>query len=65
MATPRFPYFPHRFNQDGMWESICSECFLTVAKAKIEKELEAHEKDHVCKGLDLKAVYARGGSTQS
>jgi len=57
MIAPRIPHFPHRHNQDGSWESICSVYILTVAREKLEMELEAHEKAHVCDGLDLKRVF--------
>jgi len=58
VPTARAPHFPHRHNKDGMWESICSECFLAVAKESLEDELEVHERANVCKGLDLIAVYS-------
>jgi hypothetical protein len=32
MATPGFP--PHRQNQDGSYDSICSVCYPTVATAE-------------------------------
>jgi hypothetical protein len=53
MAATRPPHFPHRKNQDGSWSSICSECVLTIATEVLEKDLETHEKNHLCEGLDL------------
>lgn len=53
MAVHPRPAFPHRHNLDGTFDSICTECFQTVAKASIEAELEAAERIHNCKGLSL------------
>lgn len=40
--------FPHRKNSDGTWDSICSECFRTVAIADDESELAEAEAQHIC-----------------
>ena len=53
----RVPTFPHRHNPDGSYDSICTGCFVTVAKAKPEAELEVFEKDHVCKGLNIGTLF--------
>jgi hypothetical protein len=45
--------FPHRHNVDGVIDSICRECFLTVASVSIEHELAQHEKAHVCNPVRL------------
>jgi hypothetical protein len=42
------PHFPHRHNDDGSHDSICTKCFLTVASVKDEAELVQFERDHVC-----------------
>jgi hypothetical protein len=42
------PNFPHRFNEDGSFDSICTMCHLTVATATIEAELSQHEHSHEC-----------------
>lgn len=42
------PTFPHRHNKDGTVDSICSECLLTVATVRDERELTQHEEVHVC-----------------
>jgi hypothetical protein len=42
------PNFPHRYNDDGSYDSICTLCFQTVAKARIEIELSEHERNHKC-----------------
>jgi hypothetical protein len=40
--------FEHRPNRDGTLDSICMECFETVAFDLEEQELEQFESDHVC-----------------
>lgn len=40
--------FSHRLNSDGSVDSICRNCFMTVATAVNEPALEEHESDHVC-----------------
>jgi hypothetical protein len=42
------PFFPHRRNRDGSFDSICLKCLLTIANARIEADLAAHDKYHVC-----------------
>jgi hypothetical protein len=39
---------PHRRNSDGTWDSICKNCFLTIAHGRTESELAKSEKTHVC-----------------
>ena len=41
--------FPHRRNHDGSFDSICLNCFLTVATSASEMELEGYEEKHYCK----------------
>ena len=48
MSAVRDAIFPHRQNDDGTYDSICTSCFLTVATARSEGELKALEKNHVC-----------------
>lgn len=43
--------FPHRHNRDGSFDSICPQCFQTVAKSSTEADLEAAERVHDCDGL--------------
>jgi hypothetical protein len=50
------PDFPHRFNKDGSFDSICTLCHLTVATAKIEAELSQHERVHVCNAIRMYQV---------
>jgi hypothetical protein len=40
--------FPHRKNPDGTWDSICSDCFRTIARVKDPSDLELFERDHDC-----------------
>jgi hypothetical protein len=40
--------FSHRHNSDGTVDSICRECFATVAKAQNESELYLQEHWHTC-----------------
>jgi hypothetical protein len=44
--------FPHRKNDDGTYDSICTECFQTVATFEHEHELKQAEEIHRCKSLD-------------
>lgn len=50
MATDlQIPFFPHRLNQDGSYDSICLQCLATVANAKTSQELDAYDIDHRCR----------------
>lgn len=40
--------FAHRHNQDGSFDSICPQCFATVAKTKDEALLAQFEREHIC-----------------
>jgi hypothetical protein len=42
--------FPHRRNQDGTYDSICSSCFMTIATREVEAELAQDEAAHSCNG---------------
>jgi hypothetical protein len=42
------PFFPHRRNRDGSFDSICLKCLLTIANARTEADLAKYEKYHVC-----------------
>ena len=42
------PFFPHRRNRDGSFDSICLKCLLTIANARTEADLAKHDKYHVC-----------------
>jgi hypothetical protein len=49
MDTPQGPFFPHRLNPDGSYDSICNRCFATVANAPSLDELHARDKEHICR----------------
>jgi hypothetical protein len=61
MAQASRTVFPHRQNADGSFDSICTECFRTVATAPTEAHLEAAETVHPknCQGFSLTALYRR------
>ncbi|HKF50278.1 MAG TPA: hypothetical protein VKB38_23150 [Terracidiphilus sp.] len=40
--------FTHRDNGDGTFDSICWECFTTIATANCEGDLEKPEQSHAC-----------------
>jgi hypothetical protein len=40
--------FVHRFNEDGTIDSICRQCFITVATEASESALEPEERKHEC-----------------
>ena len=42
--------FAHRINRDGSIDSICKECFRTIASVMIVEELRFHERKHTCSG---------------
>jgi hypothetical protein len=46
--------FTHRLNDDGTIDSICRECFTTVATAKSGSALEREEQRHHCDGFLLR-----------
>jgi hypothetical protein len=53
MARQFEPNFPHRLNDDGSYDSICTSCFMTVATARNEAELSHFEWKHVCDPIQL------------
>jgi hypothetical protein len=55
--------FIHRLNDDGTIDSICRECFVTVATALSTTALEGEEQQHRCEASLLeryKKVQAKG-----
>jgi hypothetical protein len=48
--------FSHRCNPDGMWQSICPECYKTVAESREERGLKGAEDTHVCLLLNGRLV---------
>jgi hypothetical protein len=47
------PTFPHVYNPNGITSSICSECLVTIAASKDERELARLERAHVCDPVRL------------
>jgi hypothetical protein len=62
--TQRPPFFPHRKNKDGTFDSICLKCLATVVRTKSESELEQHDKRHVCEDDMFSAKKGRFGPTR-
>ena len=58
MAFQTAPFFPHRRNKDGSFNSICLKCFATVASHMTEEELKEQDKHHVC----VKSVLSERGN---
>jgi hypothetical protein len=54
--------FTHRLNDDGTIDSICRECFTTVATAKSGSALEREEQRHRCDAFLLKRYKKVQGS---
>jgi hypothetical protein len=45
--------FVHRLNEDNSIDSICRNCFITVATATLISNLEREERKHRCDPLLL------------
>lgn len=45
--------YSHRVSADGLFESICSDCFSTVASVRYERELAFLEEAHRCNPIRL------------
>lgn len=52
--SPHKSRFIRRTNTNGTMDSICCECFVTVATARTEKELDGPEQSHICDPMVLK-----------
>lgn len=48
LSTSTDSQFVHRVNRNGTIDSICRECFRTVACSESESDLTKPEADHVC-----------------
>jgi hypothetical protein len=48
MADKLIVFYPHRRNRDGSFDSICLNCFATLATAKTEAELLELDQAHIC-----------------
>ncbi len=53
MLDPTQVRFPHRTNANGSFDSICTNCFETVARSFFEPDLTLLEQTHVCRQSDL------------
>ena len=49
----RDPFFPHRRNPDGTYNSICLNCLEMVALNKTEDDLKKLDKRHICKTASM------------
>jgi hypothetical protein len=58
IAIRNLSTFPHRYNKDGSWDSICPQCFLTVATRSTEDELRKDEREHQCYKAALEKIAA-------
>lgn len=45
--------FIHRINEDGSIDSICRDCFVTIATGRTRSDLEAQERQHTCEPMIL------------
>jgi len=48
MNTPTSRTFPHRLDWNGVYHSICLDCFATVATSYSEQTLLEEERQHRC-----------------
>ena len=53
MADIQIPFFPHKLNNDGSYQSICLTCFATVGYASKVEDLDDYDRNHVCKPIAL------------
>ena len=53
MLDPTLVKFPHRANTDGSFDSICTNCYETIAQRPFEAELSLAEQTHICRPSDL------------
>jgi hypothetical protein len=52
------PTFRHRHRGDGVIDSVCCECLVTVASARIDYGLIQSEETHVCDPVRLYQLFA-------
>lgn len=48
--------FVHRSNSNGTTDSICKSCFLTIATAMWEADLDSAERQHKCDPFRLSSL---------
>jgi hypothetical protein len=51
--------FVHRLNEDGTIDSICRDCFATIATEVSESVLEREERKHRCESWLLERYKKR------
>lgn len=56
---PESSEFPHRCNADFTFDSICHQCFQTIATVRDEADLLSFERKHVCDPLRVRR-FGRG-----
>jgi len=58
--------YPHRHNEDGSYDSICTTCYVTVASSWSEAALAEHEGAHTCDSALLaeRGCLSRGRSSR-
>ena len=52
MGLEALPHFVHRYTESGI-DSICTRCYVTVATANREADLERFEREHKCDPMKL------------
>ena len=62
MKTAR-PNFPRRHNEDGTVDLICPFCFLTIATARNDAQLDGKEKNHDCRFM--RAMFRQKSASES
>ena len=53
MAGPDYSIFRHQHNENDTFDSICTQCYLTIASANDEQHLFLLERIHVCDPVRL------------
>ena len=56
--------FLHRLNEDGTIDSICRDCFVTIATALSESNLDCEERKHRCDPSLLERYKKRPGTVK-
>ena len=56
METGARVAFKHRYKPEGLWDSICLKCYLTVETAAREDDLTEAERRHDCAELNAERM---------
>ena len=48
--------------KDGTVDSICRNCFVTIATARLKSDLESEECKHICETYGLQRLQQLNGS---